>query len=68
MRKPGDICMIFASPLNCEKPIDQARLLKLIRDCGKLEQWSIEYLNDEGQFYEALIKKEEDGTNKKSTQ
>jgi len=63
MNKPDDIVMIFGSPIKLEHPIDQARLIKYIRDCGKLEEWTVEYLNDESQFYNVLIKKD-DGKNK----
>lgn len=63
-RSPGDIVMIFGSPVKREHPIDQARLIRKLSENGKLEQWSIEYLNDEGHFYEALIKKEDNGENK----
>ena len=61
--KPGDIKMIFGNPIKCEGPIDQGRLIKKIRNVAvKLEEWRIEYLNEEGQFYTALIKKNTDGT------
>ena len=56
--KPGDIIMIFGSPLRCEVPISQAKLIKFIRDLGKLEEWEVEYLDQEGHFYTALIKKQ----------
>jgi len=56
--KPGDIRMIFIDPHNCESPVDQARLIKLKQDCGKLQLWTVEYLNEEGHYYDVLIKKE----------
>ena len=62
--KVGDIMMIFGNPIKCEHPIDQGRLIKKVRDvASKLEEWQIEYVNDEGQFYSALIKKDCNGTN-----
>ena len=59
MRKPGDIIMIFGNPIKCTHPIDQARLVRKLTETNSLEQWLVEYVNDEGQFYEALIKKED---------
>lgn len=55
--KPGDIVMIFGSPIKLEHPNGQARLIQKLTDNGKLEQWQVEYLDDEGHFYNALIKK-----------
>jgi hypothetical protein len=65
MNKPGDIVMIFASPLKCEQPIDPARLIKKLSETDNLEQWQVEYTNDEGLFYNVLIKKD-NGTNKET--
>ena len=64
MNKPGDICMIFGSPIKMECPIDQAKLIEKKGDVGNLEEWWVEYLNDPEQQYIALIKKSEDGKNK----
>jgi len=61
--KAGDIRMIFGNPAKLEHPIDQAKLIKCISDCVNLEEWVVEYLNDEGQFYNVLIKKD-NGENK----
>ena len=58
MNKPNDIRMIFGSPVKCEHPIDQARLIEKISDEGILEQWLIEYLNDSARKYPVLILKE----------
>ena len=55
--KPGDIVMIFGNPIRLEHPNGQARLIQKLTDNGKLEQWQVEYLDDEGHFYNALIKK-----------
>ena len=59
--KPGDIVVIFGSPIKCESPIGQARLHKKISDLGAVEEWLVEYLDQEEQLYNALIKKT-DGT------
>ena len=63
MNRPGDIQTIFGNPAKLEHPIDQARLIKCVRDCVTLEQWTVEYLNDEGHTYNVLIKKN-NGENK----
>jgi len=63
MNRPNDIVMVFGNPAKLEHPIDQAKLIKCISDCVNLEEWVVEYLNDEGQFYNVLIKKD-DGENK----
>jgi hypothetical protein len=55
--KKGDIVMIFGNPLKCEFPIDQARLIELITDGNELQKWKVEFLNDEGHFYNRFIKK-----------
>ena len=61
MKKPGDIIMIFGNPVRCTTPIGQARLIKYIRDTSPaIEEWLVEYLDQEGHFYEALIKKEDE--------
>jgi len=56
--KPNDIVTIFGNPAKSTNPIDQARLIKKISDVGEFERWYIEYLNDEGHKYDALIKKQ----------
>lgn len=58
MNKVGDIRMIFGNPVKCEHLIDKAKLIKKISDSGVCEQWVIEYLNEEGHEYVALIKKQ----------
>ena len=62
MSKPGDIQMIFGNPAKCIYPIGQARLIEKLSETEILEQWQIEYLDDEGRFYTTLIKKT-NGTN-----
>ena len=57
MNKPGDIIMAFGNPITLEVPIGQVRLIKKLTETEKLEQWSVEYLDDEGHFYNTLIKK-----------
>jgi hypothetical protein len=61
MNKPNDICMIFGNPAKCMYPIDQARLIEKISDKRLgMEQWLIEYLNDNTRKYVVLIKSTED--------
>ena len=63
MNRPNDIVMAFGNPIKCLVPTGQCKLIKKIRDVGNiLEEWSVEYLDDEGRFYTALIKKNTDGT------
>ena len=57
--KENDIVTIFGDPVHLKYPIDQARLIKKLSEHGILEQWSIEYINDEGHKYTASIKKDE---------
>ena len=60
MNKPGDIVMIYADPLYLQHPIGQARLKMFLRDVNQLvEEWEVEYLDDEGMFYNAHIRREE---------
>jgi len=58
MNKIGDIRMVYGNPAKLEHPIDKARLIKHMNDCVKLEEWMVEYLNEEGQFYNVLIRKD----------
>jgi nuclear transport factor 2 (NTF2) superfamily protein len=61
MWKKNDIVTIFGNPVKLEYPIGQARLVKKLSDCDEstiAEQWEVEYLDDEGHTYPALIKKE----------
>ncbi len=60
--KPGDIIQAFGNPIKLEYPLGQVRLLKKISDHGILEEWQVEYLDQEETVYNILIKK--DGTNK----
>lgn len=62
--KKDDIMMVFGNPVKMKYPIGQAKLIKKISDCNEsqvVEYWEVEYLNDEGHTYPALIKK--DGKN-----
>ena len=62
---PGDIVQTFGNPVKCETPIGQARLIKKIGDVSKiLENWQVEYLDDEGHYYNCLIKIPENGESK----
>jgi hypothetical protein len=59
--KSGDIVTIFGNPIKLEYPVGQARLVKKSSDCNKsqiVEQWEVEYMDDEGHTYPALIKKD----------
>lgn len=61
MNKSGDVVMIFGNPVKLESPIDEAKLIEKKSDLpGNLEEWWIEYPNDPGRQYVALIKKQED--------
>jgi hypothetical protein len=63
--KPGDIVMVFGNPVKCTNPIDMARLVKFIGNHSSiLEEWMVEYLDDEGHLYDALIKKTKNGEDK----
>jgi hypothetical protein len=56
--KKGDICTIFGSPIKMEYPIGKAKLIEKVSDVSdKIEEWYIEYLNQPGTQYVALIKK-----------
>jgi len=62
MNKPDDIVMVFGNPVKCETPVGQCRLIKKRRDIRTiLEEWNVEFLDNEGHFYDALIKKNCDG-------
>jgi hypothetical protein len=50
------IVMIFANPIKCEQPIDQARLVRRIIKFTSMEYWEFEYLNEEGKLYKAFIR------------
>ena len=66
--KPGDIVQTFGNPVKCETPIGMARLIRKLNEQGTLlENWQVEYLNDEGHYYNCLIKKT-DGENKLSNE
>ena len=55
--KPGDIVMIFGNPVKCEIPVGQAKLIKkLCEHNATLESWEVEYLDNIGYTYDALIK------------
>jgi hypothetical protein len=66
--KPGDIVVVFGNPLKSERRVGQAKLIQKLSESTNLEQWSVEYLNNEGYFYNALIKKQKNGTNNSSTE
>ena len=66
MNKPGNVLMIFEDPMQLKGPKGQARLHQFVRDNGPmLEEWLVEYLDQEEQLYTAQIRKEEvDGKDK----
>jgi hypothetical protein len=59
MNRPGDIVQTFGNPTKCETPLGMTRLVKRIDDDNHptLENWQVEYLDDEGHFYNCLIKR-----------
>jgi len=58
--KIGDIVMVFGNPVNLTYPIGQATLIKKTGEkCGKIEHWEVEYLDDPGHTYAALIRNPE---------
>jgi len=64
MNRPNDIVMAFGNPIKCLVPTGQCKLIKKIRDVSTvLEEWSVEYVDDEDHFYDLLIKKNSNGTN-----
>ena len=52
----NSIVMIFANPIKCTYPIDQARLVRRIFKFTSMEYWEFEYLNEEGKLYKAFIR------------
>lgn len=56
--KKGDIVTVFGNPVECTYPIGQARLVELIKDSETEQAWNVEYTNDEGHIYLAVIKKQ----------
>jgi hypothetical protein len=59
---PGDIVQTFGDPVRLKTPMGQARLIKKLGDINKnIENWQVEYLDDEGHFYNCLIKIPENG-------
>jgi hypothetical protein len=59
--KTGDIVMIFGNPVKFENPIGQTKLIQRATEVRSLEEWWVEYLDDPGKQYIALIKKISDG-------
>ena len=62
MWKENDIVTIFGNPVKLTYPIGQARLVKKISDDTSentqiLEQWQVEFLDDEGRTYNQFIRK-----------
>jgi len=54
--KPNDIVMIYTSPVKCEQPEGQAKLIMLIDTFNNLEDWEVEFLDQPNQIYQRLIK------------
>lgn len=64
-RKPGDIEMIFGNPIKSKDKCGLARLDTYIGNTSEnIEQWLVEYLNQEGHYYEAFLKKKNNGESK----
>ena len=58
MNKIDDIVQTFGNPAKSTHPIGQAKLIKKLEYQGDLlENWRVEYLDDEGHTYNCLIKK-----------
>lgn len=55
--KSGDIVIIYADPINLEKPVGQAKLIKEIEDFGDAATWEVEYVDDLEHIYVVLIKR-----------
>lgn len=63
--KPGDVVMIYGSPVKKEWPIGEAKLLsKMSPRSDTLEYWQVEFVNDPGHAYNQFIPAE-NGTDKK---
>ena len=62
MNKIGDFRTIYGNPIKCINPIDQAKLVRKISDTQFLEQWEVEYTNELGRLYVALVKKDDETT------
>ena len=56
--KEGDVVTTYGNPVKNTHPIGEAKLIKKISDHSDLlENWWVEYLNNEGHQYPCLIKK-----------
>jgi hypothetical protein len=55
--KQGDIITVFGNPLKFKNKIGQAKLIQKISDDELIENWFVEFTNDEGHTYEAKINK-----------
>ena len=63
MRKPGDIEMVFAHAMESRVPVRQAKLIKKVKDWEGLEEWSVEFIDDEGSIYKVMLKSEKQNDN-----
>jgi len=62
MRTPGDLEMIFCNPITNTGQIGMARLIQKLAEDEHTELWEIEFLDDEGHFYQQKLKKQPNGT------
>lgn len=69
MRTVGDIEMVYGDPKNSRRPVGLARLKEFVNNVNShYELWFVEYLNNEGYTYEALLKKQTNGTNESTNE
>lgn len=57
MNKIGDIVMVFGNPITLQCPVGQAKLILLQKDMEVVQEWKVQYLDDESNEYNVLIKK-----------
>jgi hypothetical protein len=56
----GQVVATYGDPVHQKTSLGVARLIKKLGDQGKvLENWQVEYLDDEGHYRNCLIKKPE---------
>ena len=55
---PGQIVATYGDPINKKTSLGIARLIKKLNNHGKvLENWQVEFLDDEGHYRNCLIRK-----------
>jgi len=55
--KPGDIIFYYGNPNNSNEKGEQARLVEKLKDHGKFEEWTVEFIDQPDHYYNVLIKK-----------